>query len=155
MHILSILLQAIAWQQCVAFFIAIIVSLCNRTAQRWRWQNISVWQTRWLLLASFLMILISQFCVPLFYIKICLKEGKLWQKIYSDMVIIVCHTCRTGSAIFFPLPSFCVSSRMIHCTWRKLPYLLLAWIASHQHNCHSFYIFTMTVVSFTIEVFYH
>ena len=43
------------------------------------------------------------------YQKICLKEGEVWRKVVSNKITVTLVT-HTRFAVFFPLPSRCVSS---------------------------------------------
>ena len=87
-----------------------------------------------------------------FFINICLKEGERWQKInFIQTIIIQCLSHK----VCHLLSSALLLSKFTNNTWRKLPHRLHAWIASHQHNCNSFYFLTMTVVWLTMEIFYH
>ena len=47
-----------------------------------------------------------------FYKKICLKEGEVWRKVFSNNNIIVTFV-NTRFAVFFPLRSCCVSSPLL------------------------------------------
>ena len=46
-----------------------------------------------------------------FYKKICLKESDGWRKVISNKFVVT--RCHTRFAVFFPLPSCCVSLLII------------------------------------------
>ena len=86
----------------------ILVSLRNRTAGRRGRQNVCVWQTRqgynlhvmsWSSLGVNVFLFLQK---DLFKGKWCLAKSYFKQN--------CCHGCHTRFAVFFPLPSCCVSS---------------------------------------------
>ena len=86
----------------------LLVSLRNRTAGRRGRQNVFVWQT-WqgynLHVVSWSSLSINVF----WFLQKDLSKGKWWlAKSYFKQ--ICCHGCHTRFAVFFPLPSCCVSS---------------------------------------------
>ena len=87
---------------------AVIVSLRNRTAGRRGRQNVCVWQT-WqgynLHVMSWSPLRIN----VLWFLQKDLFKGK-WCLTKSYFKQNCCHGCHTRFAVFFPLPSCCVSS---------------------------------------------
>ena len=89
----------------------IVVSLRNRTAERRGRKNVCVWQT-WqgcnLHVMSWSSLSINVF----WFLQKDLFKGKWWlAKSYFKQ--ICCHGCHTRFAVFFPLPSCCVSLLII------------------------------------------
>ena len=100
----------------------IIVSLRDRTAERWGRQNACVWQT-WQV----------KFLLFLWWSSLKLMFSDLFKKGRSSAKTFFkqnyCHACHTRFAVFFPLPSCCVlhnctcnGAGLIWCqttSWRK------------------------------------
>ena len=96
--------------RCRRRLVILIVSLRNRTAGRRGRQNVCVWQT-WqgynLHVMSWSSLSINVF----WFLQKDLFKGKWWlAKSYFKQNY--CHACHTRFAVFFPLPSCCVSSLM-------------------------------------------
>ena len=81
--------------------------LRKMTAERRGRQNVCVWQI-WqgyhLRVLSWSLLNITVFLS----LKICLKKSEIWQKTFQ----YYCHALHSSFAVFFPLPSFCLSSIM-------------------------------------------
>jgi len=92
------------------------VSLCNKTAERRGWQNACVWQTwhGYYLGVLWWSSLIVKIMFSGLLQKDLFKEG--WSSEDKFFKQNYCHACHTGFAVFFTLPSCCVSSLII--TWR-------------------------------------
>ena len=78
--------------------------LRNMTAERRGRQNVCVWQTwqgYYLRVLSWSLRNITVFLS----LKICLKKNEIWHKTFQ----YYCHAWQSSFAVFFPLPSFCVS----------------------------------------------
>ena len=91
--------------------VPIIVSLCNRTAGRRGRQNVCVWQIRQgynLHVMSWSSLSVNVFL----FLQKDLFKGK-WRLAKSYFKQNCCHGCHTKFAVFFPLPSCCVSSLII------------------------------------------
>ena len=87
------------------------LSLRNRTAERRGQQNACVWQT-WQ--AYYLRVLwwsSLKLMFPGLLQKVLLKGG--WSSAEKSSWQNYCHACHTRFAVFFPLPSCCVSSIML------------------------------------------
>ena len=106
-------------QKLIFFFFSVnktlIVSLCNRTAERRGQQNACVWQMWQGYYLHFLSWSYANLCFL-----ICLKEDEVWGNFFSNKIIIV--TLETqGLTIFFALPACWVSSWL----WESIQVILL------------------------------
>ena len=86
----------------------LLVSLRNRTAGRRGQQNVSAWQT-WQGYNVHVMSWSSLRINVLWFLQKDLFKGK-WCLAKSYFNQNYCHACHTRFAVFFPLPSCCVSS---------------------------------------------
>ena len=94
------------------WFILIIVGLRNRTAERRGQQIACEWRTSrgyYLRVLSWSSLTINVFC---FFLQKDLFKRK-WSLAKSYFKQNYCHPCHTRFAVFFPLPSCCVSSLYI------------------------------------------
>ena len=106
------------------------VSLRNRTADRRGRQNACLWHTwqgHYLRVMSW-----SSQNINVFWSlqkNIYLKESEVWRKSYFKQNY--CHVCHTRFAVFFPLPSCCVSSLFMvydgKTTYNRLSSCSLFW----------------------------
>ena len=77
--------------------------LRNMTAERRGRQNVCVWQT-W---QGYSLRVLSWSLLIIVFLS-CLKESEVWEKTFK----YYCRALHSSFAVFFPLPSFCVSSVM-------------------------------------------
>ena len=76
-------------------------------------KRLSVTTVKWLLLACFVVIITVagwHSCFLVFYVKIYLKEGEVWRKVFSNKIIVTLVTQGLRLTVFFRLPSCLVSS---------------------------------------------
>ena len=119
----------------------IIVSLRNGTAGRRGRQNVCVWQT-WQGYNLHVMSWSSLRITVLWFLQKDLFKGK-WCLAKSYFKQNCCHGCHTRFAVFFPLPSCCVSSLILDSRTR------LNFIKLH---CNLFFFFFTRKVSMVIYI---
>ena len=127
----------------------LIVSLRNRTARRRGWQNVCVWQT-WQGYNVHVMSCSSLSINVFWFLQKDLFKGKWWlAKSYFKQ--ICCHSCHTRFAVFFPLPSCCVSSliiQLLNDSWLILSWHYCTVCAARAGTCTQYFVWVNIVTCF-------